>query len=40
VGMGKLTLPEKIKWGIELDPAEEALASRLDLFDKVKAGLI
>jgi len=40
VGIGKLTLPEKIKWGIELTPTEEAMADRLRLEDKIKVGIL
>jgi len=40
IGVGKLTIPEKIKWGIELTPEEEDIAVREDLYNRVKAGLI
>jgi len=39
-GLGKLTITEKIKWGIELTDEERETAERLDLFDRVRAGVI
>jgi len=40
VGVGRLTIPEKLRWDVPLDPEEEDLAEKLDLYDQVKAGLI
>jgi hypothetical protein len=39
-GLGRITLSEKIRWGIELTPAERDIATKMDLFDKVGAGVI
>jgi hypothetical protein len=39
-GLGRITLSEKIRWGLELTPAERDLATKMDLFDKVEAGVI
>jgi len=39
-GLGRITLSEKLKWGLELTPAERDLATKMDLFDKVEAGVI
>ena len=38
-GVGRLTLREKIMWGLDLTPDERALAEEQDLFDKVEAGV-
>jgi len=39
-GIGRLTIPEKIKWGIDLTPEEEDIAVKEDLYDRVKAGIV
>jgi hypothetical protein len=39
-GLGRITLSEKLRWGIELTPTERDLATKMDLFDKVEAGVI
>jgi len=39
VGLGKLTIPEKIRWNIELSPEEKATADRLNLYEQVEAGI-
>lgn len=38
-GIGKITLKEKVMWGIDLDESERKLAEEEDLFDKVAAGV-
>jgi hypothetical protein len=38
-GVGRLTLREKVMWGLDLTPDERALAEEQDLFDKVEAGV-
>jgi hypothetical protein len=38
-GLGRITLSEKIRWGLELTQAEKDLAAKMDLFDKVEAGV-
>jgi hypothetical protein len=35
-----LTIPDKIRWGIQLTPSEEGIATSKNLFNKVKAGLV
>jgi len=39
-GVGKLTIPEKIKLGLDLSPWEEEVAGQLDLHSKVEAGVV
>jgi hypothetical protein len=39
-GIGRLTLREKIMWGLELSSTERALAEQEDLFNKVRAGVV
>ncbi|MEM2163685.1 MAG: hypothetical protein QXR62_04595 [Candidatus Bathyarchaeia archaeon] len=39
VGLGKLTIPEKIKWGVELTSNERTIADKLNLWEQVEAGL-
>jgi len=39
-GLGKLTIPEKIKWGVELTAEERRVAEEQDLYDKVEAGIL
>jgi hypothetical protein len=39
IGIGSLTIPEKIKWGIPLSTEERKIAEQEDLYDKVEAGL-
>ena len=39
-GLGRVTIPEKIRWGVDLTDEEEAKAEELDLFNKVDAGLL
>jgi hypothetical protein len=36
----KLTLIEKIRWNIDMDPSEVAVADALDLWDRVVAGVV
>jgi len=36
----KLTLVDKVKWRLDLDPSEIVVCDKLDLFDRVSAGLI
>jgi len=38
-GLGKITIPEKIMWGIELTGTERAIAEKYDLFNKIEAGV-
>ena len=38
-GIGRITVREKIMWGIDLTPAERVLAEELDLYSKVEAGV-
>jgi len=38
-GLGRITLSEKIRWGLELTQDEKDLAAKMDLFDKVEAGV-
>lgn len=38
-GVGRLTVKEKIAWGLELTAGERSLAEELSLFDKVEAGV-
>ena len=35
-----LTIPDKIRWGIQLTPSEEDIAKSKNLYNKVKAGLV
>ena len=35
-----LTIPDKIRWGIQLTPSEEGIATSKNLYNKVKAGLV
>ena len=39
-GLSKITIPEKIRWGLDLTSKELTIAEKHDLFDKVEAGLI
>jgi hypothetical protein len=39
-GLGRITLSEKIRWGLELTQDERDLAAKMDLFDKVEAGVL
>jgi len=39
-GLGRLTIPEKIKWNIDLSAEERRIAEEQDLFDKVEAGVV
>jgi hypothetical protein len=36
----KLTLIDKIRWNLDMEPSEVAVADKLDLFDRVEAGLV
>jgi hypothetical protein len=36
----KLTLIDKIKWNLDMDPSEVAAADKLDLYDRVDAGVV
>jgi len=38
-GIGRVTVPEKIAWGLDLTRAERELVEREDLFDRVRAGI-
>jgi len=38
-GVGKLTIPEKIRWHVDLTPEEEDIAIKEDLYNRVKAGV-
>jgi len=38
-GIGRVTIPEKIRWGLDLTREERRLAEEEDLYDKVRAGL-
>ena len=38
-GLGKLTIPEKIRWGVALTDEEAPIAERLGLREKVEVGL-
>jgi hypothetical protein len=39
-GLGRLTIAEKIRWGIDLTSKEREIADKFDLFDRVEAGVI
>jgi hypothetical protein len=39
-GVGRITVPEKIAWNLDLSRDEREKAEREDLFDRVRAGLI
>jgi len=39
-GLGRLTVPEKIRWNIDLTTAEKKIAEELDIYDRVEAGVI
>ena len=39
-GIGKLTLLEKIRWNLEIEPEEQEIIDSLELEDVVKAGVI
>ena len=39
-GLGRLTIAERIKWGIDLTYKEREIAEKFDLFDRVEAGVI
>jgi hypothetical protein len=39
-GIGRITIPEKIAWNLDLSREEREVAEREDLFDRVRAGLI
>jgi len=39
-GLGRLTIAEKIRWGIDLTSKEREIAEKFDLFDRVEAGVI
>jgi len=38
-GVGKLTVADKIRWNVDLSPKEREVAEKLDLYDKVEAGI-
>jgi hypothetical protein len=38
--MCKLTLIDKIRWNLDMDPSEVAVADKLDLWDRVYAGVV
>jgi len=38
-GLGRLTITEKVMWGLELTSEERAVAEREDLFSRVEAGV-
>lgn len=38
--MCKLTLIDKVKWNLDLDPSEVSIADTLDLWDRVAAGVV
>ena len=39
VGLGKLTIPEKIRWNLDLSASERVIAERNNLYELVKIGL-
>ena len=39
-GIGRLTIPEKIKWGIPLTSDEKLTAEEHDMFEKIEAGIL
>jgi hypothetical protein len=39
-GLGRLTIAEKIRWGIDLTSRESEIADKLGLFDRVEAGVV
>jgi hypothetical protein len=39
-GLGRLTIAEKIRWGIDLTSKEREIADKFGLFDRVEAGVI
>jgi hypothetical protein len=39
-GLGRLTIAEKIRWGIDLTSKEKETADKFGLFDRVEAGVI
>jgi hypothetical protein len=38
-GIGRLTLPDKIRWGLDLTAEERRVAEEEGLFEKVRVGL-
>jgi len=38
-GLGKITIPEKIRWGIELTDKEAEIAEKLNLHERIEVGL-
>jgi hypothetical protein len=39
-GLGRLTIAEKIRWGIDLTSKEREIADKFGLFDRVEAGVV
>jgi hypothetical protein len=39
-GLGRLNIVEKIRWGIDLTSKESEIAEKLELFDRVEAGVL
>jgi hypothetical protein len=39
-GLGRLTIAEKIRWGIDLTSKEKEIADKFGLFDRVEAGVV